>query len=527
MAEPTLITWLRNGWEQSTGEASVGRLPLPVLLGVLCVALTVWVAAHRDLPWRLWSGDACEYAEMGRRLAAGEGFTTGVIYPAEFGFGFTEEHPAVMRPPLWPLALAAVFAVTGPSDGAAHAITGAFFLGTVALTAILGAALGGPVAGAIAGLALATTPAFAGLALDAVSETPFAFFVTLAFLLTLRRGHAFAIGLTCGLAYLTRYNGLLLFPVLLALLWASHPRAMRPLLWCSAGLALVVLPWWLRNLWLTGNPVYSLLNLNLYFSPFVTGMHDSLYYVLEPDFDSAIAMHPVAKLQRQLPELIASWPLASLNLAACIGVLLACARGHWPSVGFAALAIGTTLAVAFGLPQGRYFVPFLPLLLALGASGWTRYGGRLAAPALALLLLAPALALLPRTAQRPHDVARLLRMGAQRPPKGSVPLPPGRSFLRSHEPMPRRSLTRPRAGRGTARVGDRCDRDLRIEPSRRLLAHRRRGTHRVRPDETLQEDRPERVRAALRKTERLRPRPLPATARSDPLKDAAAREPEP
>jgi 4-amino-4-deoxy-L-arabinose transferase-like glycosyltransferase len=405
MAQPTLIARLRNGWEQSTGEASVGRLPLPVLLAVVCVALAVWVSAHRGLPWKLWSGDACEYAEMGRRLAAGEGFTTGVIYPAELEFGFTEDHPAVMRPPLWPLALAAVFAVTGPSDGAAHAITGAFFLGTVALTTTLGAAVGGPVAGAIAGLALATTPAFAGLALDAVSETPFAFFITLAFLLTVRRSHAFAIGLTCGLAYLTRYNGLLLFPVLLALLWAHNPRAVRPLLWCGAGLALVVLPWWLRNLWLAGNPLYSLLNLNLYFSPFVTGMHDSLYYVLEPDLESAIAMHPVAKLQRQLPELVASWPLASLNLVACIGVVVACARGHWPSVGFAALAIGTTVAVAFGLPQGRYFVPFMPLLLALGASGWIRYGGGLAAPALALLLLAP---LLPSYPEQKSDL-RMVR----------------------------------------------------------------------------------------------------------------------
>jgi len=395
MAEPTLITRLRSGWEQSTSEASVGRLPLPLLLGVLCVALAVWVAAHRGLPWKLWSGDACEYAEMGRRLAAGEGFTTGVIYPAELAFGATADHPAVMRPPLWPLALAAVFAVAGPHDGAAHVLTGAFFLGTVALTATFGAALGGPVAGAVAGLALATTPAFAGLALDAVSETPFAFLITLAFLLYVRRSHAFAIGLTCGLAYLTRYNGLLLMPILLALLWARDPRAIRPLLWCSAGLALVVLPWWLRNLWVAGNPFFSLLNLNLHFSPFVTGMHDSLYYVLEPDLDSPVAMRPLAKLQLQLPELIASWPLASVNLVACLGVLLACARGHWPSVGFAALAIGTTLAVAFGLPQGRYFVPLLPPLLALGASGWVRHAGRLAAPALALLLLAPLLPAFP------------------------------------------------------------------------------------------------------------------------------------
>ena len=59
------------------------------------------------------------------------------------------------------------------------------------------------------------------------------------------------------------------------------------------------------------------------------------------------------------------------------------------------LAIGTTFAVAFGLPQGRYFVPLLPLLLALGATGWIRWGGRLALPGLALMLLAPSLPALP------------------------------------------------------------------------------------------------------------------------------------
>jgi hypothetical protein len=69
------------------------------------------------------------------------------------------------------------------------------------------------------------------------------------------------------------------------------------------------------------------------------------------------------------------------------------------------LAIGTTLAVAFGLPQGRYFVPFLPLLLALGASGWIRYGGAVAAPALALLLLAP---LLPSVPEQRNDL-RMVR----------------------------------------------------------------------------------------------------------------------
>jgi hypothetical protein len=81
--------------------------------------------------------------------------------------------------------------------------------------------------------------------------------------------------------------------------------------------------------------------------------------------------------------------LASLNLAACAGLLLACLRGQLATLALVAVALGTTFAVALGLPQGRYFVPLLPATLALGAYGWQRYGSHLAIPGLALVLLAP------------------------------------------------------------------------------------------------------------------------------------------
>jgi 4-amino-4-deoxy-L-arabinose transferase-like glycosyltransferase len=380
---------VRNSRQSLTSAANGGVATIAAIFGVAAVAFAIWFLAHQGLPWKLWSGDACEYAEMGRRLAAGEGFTTGVIYPAELSFGAGEDKPAVMRPPAWPVALAAVFSVAGPTDAAAHALTGALFAGTAALTAALGATLAGPAVGALAGITLATTPAFLGLAMDPVSETPFAFLVTLAFLMFARGGPAFAIGLICGAAYLTRYNGLLLLPVFAALLWWHAPRSLRPALLCCAGFALVAMPWWIRNLLIAGDPFYTLLQLNLYFSPHLTDLHDSLYYVLEPDFDSTIAMHPLAKFSNQLPELLAGWPLASLNLAACAGLLLASVRGYGAALALLALALGTTFAVALGLPQSRYFVPLLPAALALGAFGWQRYGGVLAIPGLALVLLLP------------------------------------------------------------------------------------------------------------------------------------------
>lgn len=240
MADSRLVADLMKRWERVTSEASIGRLPFGVLLAVVIVASASWAVSHRELPWNLWSGDACEYAEMGRRLANGEGFTTGVIYPAELTFGSSADHPAVMRPPAWPVALALAFAIAGPEAEVAHWLTGAFFVATVALAALLGSAVAGPAAGLVAALTLATTPAFTGLASDAVSETPFAFFLTLAFWLVVTRKSALVVGVVCAGAYLTRYNGLLLLPVLMALLWTRNTRA--PWL-CAVGFAAVAGPW--------------------------------------------------------------------------------------------------------------------------------------------------------------------------------------------------------------------------------------------------------------------------------------------
>ena len=212
---------LRNSAQQLTSPTNSGLAAFAVAMGVALVAFAIWFFAHQCLPWKLWSDDACEYAEMGRRLVAGEGFTTGVIYPAELHFGAGADKPAVMRPPAWPVALAAAFAVAGPTERVAHALTGALFVGIAVLTTALGSALAGPLVGALA------------------------------------------------------------------------------------------------------------------------------------------------------------------------GITLACLRANTAALALGVVALGTTIAVALGLPQGRYFVPLLPAALALGTFGWQRYGAFLAIPGLALVLLAP------------------------------------------------------------------------------------------------------------------------------------------
>jgi 4-amino-4-deoxy-L-arabinose transferase-like glycosyltransferase len=374
--------------------------PATVVLALL-LALGSLVYTHRGLPWYLWSGDAREYAVMARRLAQGEGFTTGVIFPAEVSFGTDRRHPAVTRPPGWPALIGPFFAALGPHEWIVHALVFLCHFTAIAGAMALAQARAGGAAGIIAGVATATTQPFLIFAVDGTSEPLFAALITAVFLLCARDAHPFWIGATCGLAYLTRYNGLVLLPALL-LLVAARRRRVRPCLALLAGFAVVGAPWWARNVVVAGDPTYSLLNLNLYMSTRFLGPHQGLLYTLAPDLSSPLAMSPLAKAAGQLPALLAQWPLASANLVACLGVALACLRRDLLSLAFAVVAGATTVGISLALARGRYFMPLVPTLLALGVAGWARHGGRLRIPALALLLAAP---LLPEIPAAWQDIA--------------------------------------------------------------------------------------------------------------------------
>lgn len=373
-----------------SGPAPAGRTSPRLVAAALLLGGLAWSLNHVGIPWALESGDAHEYAEMARRLAHGDGFTTGVLYPAELWLGVGPDHPAVKFPPLWPLLLAGPFVLFGAHASVVHAVVGVCFALLVALSAALAARLAGGAAGVVAALAVASCPLLLALSLDGVSEIPFALAVAAGFWLCAVEAPPWSIGLACGLAYLTRYNGAVLLPMALGLL-AVRRAPVRSLAACALGFAAVALPWWIRNTLVAGSPTYSLLNLNLHIAPVMTRLGGSLFFQLEPDFTSRVAADPLVKARQQLPLLLRQLPFASANLAAFAGVLLACWRRDALSLGFAFCAGTTLLVVAFALAMGRYFAPFLPVMLALGVAGWLRYGGRLRVPALALLLLAPLL----------------------------------------------------------------------------------------------------------------------------------------
>ena len=175
----------------------------------------------------------------------------------------TISRPTAYRPPAYPFALAAVYAVAAPlhldrwtAARVAQAFVGTLVAGLIGLVAglIWGRAVG------LAALALAAVHLpFAMVGASLVSETLFGAFEVGAIACALQAGRSarpwrwvVATGVLTGLAWLTRSNGvLLLLPLGIAAWTALRPRGRRAAALAVAALlaaaALTISPWTVRN----------------------------------------------------------------------------------------------------------------------------------------------------------------------------------------------------------------------------------------------------------------------------------------
>jgi hypothetical protein len=206
-----------------------------------CLALAVRVAYGLSLDEP--GGDAVFYHEVANSLADGIGFED-----PQRGL------PTAAHPPLFPLLLAVV-SLAGLTGKVDHQVAGCVFGAvTVVLIALAGRRLAGPRVGLIAGAIAALYPPL--IANDSLlySESAYGAAIALVILVALgawqrpTRKAALALGAVVGVAALGRAEALLLAPLLAVPLAVRAPSRdwVRALLVC-AGVALVVLPWTLRN----------------------------------------------------------------------------------------------------------------------------------------------------------------------------------------------------------------------------------------------------------------------------------------
>ncbi len=229
-----------------------------VLLGaVVLAAICLRVAAARQ---RLlaWGDNGAAVMDVGRHLAAGEGYRTLRVW-TYYGDPQPLPRPEGNRQPLLPVLAAGVFRAGLPPFRAVQAVVLLFGIGAVALAYVFAERLFGWKGGVAGAALIAFSPVHAWFSAQIEDQMLLQFFFLLLLVVldaapTQRR--ALGAGAVCGLAYLSRTNGLLVLAALLGVLWWEHRRWREPLLALAAFVA-VSLPWFVRNTCAFGNPLFT------------------------------------------------------------------------------------------------------------------------------------------------------------------------------------------------------------------------------------------------------------------------------
>jgi 4-amino-4-deoxy-L-arabinose transferase-like glycosyltransferase len=223
-------------------RAAMSKAPVMILALALVVRVGVIVGTPHFQP----IFDAAHYDRLGAAIASG----------GPYAGQFVPHTPSAFRPPLYPVALALVHLLGGGWDGG-RLLGAVLGVVTVLLVMLVATRIWGRRVALVAGTLVAVFPPLVALNASLLSESLFLPLVlgvllsTLEYRRTRRLRWAVLAGVLCGLAALTRVNGLLLVVAAAAGTWGGRPRWSRRALVAPALIALVaavtVTPWVVRN----------------------------------------------------------------------------------------------------------------------------------------------------------------------------------------------------------------------------------------------------------------------------------------
>lgn len=275
----------------------------PVLFLLVILTAGVWYYTYQSTFIALPYNDALDYASMGRNIARGEGVTSAYMTPLGLSI---HPHPQanLWRAPLWPLTLGVVLRFFPTTDEVVAVTTGFFFLGGLILLYLLALRLADIQVAVASAFIYIFSPENLHFSSSGMTE-PLALFLMLLwmFLLTLDSSRStrgdYLVGAAGGLFYLARYNGLLFLPLVGFYWWLQRRQeGWQPLARYLGGFLVPTTPWFLRNLYLFGNPIFSL---QKYEIPMFTSVHPqySLYMAITPPHVIAfIRTYPLALLSK-------------------------------------------------------------------------------------------------------------------------------------------------------------------------------------------------------------------------------------
>lgn len=269
---------LRRRWEAWRRRALEPLPPEPEAqrrrfwaLSLLLFAAGLWFLFYGLSFNGLLHPDAMDCAQIARRLATGQGFTTSVIPPLALVFApEVERAPVLHQAPFWPLWLVPWVREGGGGDAPVAMASGVFWWATVALLLALGYRLFGREPTLVGVAFFLLNRAVLERAIEGTPAMAAMFWWTLALGLVVWpemaspwRCGLLGMALACG--YLTEPRLAATLALFLLAFWMGQPRGSR---WWAAGLTLLpvlllVGPWWWRNWRWTGDPFFLLWNYDL------------------------------------------------------------------------------------------------------------------------------------------------------------------------------------------------------------------------------------------------------------------------
>ena len=250
------------------------------LLAILVGPLVLLAVYDRLMFPGLTNADALDFAQLGRNLSEGRGFVTFVLRPLALTHGSSALHqPEITHGPLYPFLLALAFGAFGARDTVVAGMSGLFYLLTIPVVYSLGRRLVDASVGRIVALLFTINTlnlqyAASGLHLTLATLLMTGLFLALLHATPIERapaGGGFAApptpargalavsGALSALLYLTDPLFFWAMPVTIGTALCLYPRQRgAALLWCAAPLLLLAAPWMLRNVLVTGDPLFGL-----------------------------------------------------------------------------------------------------------------------------------------------------------------------------------------------------------------------------------------------------------------------------
>lgn len=237
-----------------------------LLIAVAFLPLAVIVALRCANGWgQLAHPAAMDAAQIARNVSEGKGFVTGYLTPLSAYIGGSYSETAdISNPPMYPLALALLFNAFGAKDAVVAGASMLFFALSVLMVFLLARRQFSLGVAAIAAAVYSTQFEIVKTALTGTSA-PMAALMMLLFWYTLiaagDRGprQYLKSGALFGLCYLTHYSTLLLLPaVLVYVRTAARKRRGLSVVAFAAAAGLVCLPWLVRNTLISGNPIFTM-----------------------------------------------------------------------------------------------------------------------------------------------------------------------------------------------------------------------------------------------------------------------------